>query len=108
LSDLLIESAISGENSSRKVVQQQARFGKFTIYINSERPRQPLRMRYPTWLYTKSPRPYKGLSDLDYPIHHRTADVTNGGRIRYKLRMTNMAAMFAGQKVSVKQVSDEM
>jgi hypothetical protein len=38
-------------------------------------------MRYPAEIYTRSPRPYNGLPDLEYPFHDRTVTVTRCGRI---------------------------
>jgi putative transposase len=61
-------------------------------------------MQVPGDRYKKSPRPYRGLGDLDYPIHDWTATVTSCGRICYKRRKINLSTVFAGQKVGVKQV----
>jgi hypothetical protein len=65
-------------------------------------------MQVPGDRYKKSPRPYRGLGDLDYPIHDWTATVTSCGRICYKRRKINLSTVFAGQKVGVKQVSDKI
>ena len=94
--------------ASDNFLQQQARFDNFIDYYNDDRPHQALGMRYPTELYTKSPRPYKGLGDLDYPFHDWTATVTTCGRICYQRRKINLSTVFAGQKVGVKQVSDKI
>jgi hypothetical protein len=44
----------------------------FLKCYNQERPHQALDMKYPAELYTPSPRPYRGLSELEYPGHDRT------------------------------------
>ncbi len=69
---------------------QQARFDNFIEYYNTERPHQALNMQMPAELYKKSPRPYQGLEDLEYPFHDRAALVTNCGRICYKRRKINV------------------
>ena len=87
---------------------QQARFDDFIDYYNNDRPHQALNMQLPAERYTKSPRPYKGLGDLEYPFHDRTALVTNCGRICYQRRKINLSTVFAGQRVGVKQVTNSI
>jgi putative transposase len=87
---------------------QQARFDNFIDYYNTERPHQALNMKMPAELYKKSPRPYQGLVDLDYPFHDRAALVTNCGRICYKRRKINVSTVFAGQLLGVKQVTNSV
>ena len=87
---------------------QQARFDNFIDYYNTERPHQALNMKMPAELYKKSPRPYQGLGDLDYPFHDRAALVTNCGRICYKRRKINVSTVFAGQLLGVKQVTNSV
>ena len=36
---------------------------------NDERPHQALAMKVPADLYAPSDRPYRGLGELDYPLH---------------------------------------
>jgi putative transposase len=55
------------------------------------------RMRVPSEVYASSPRPYRGLCEVDYPFHDWTATVTNCGRICYKRRKINLSQVFAGQ-----------
>ena len=62
----------------------------------------------PAERYTRSPRPYRGLRELDYPLHDWTATVTHCGRICYNRRKINLSQVFAGQRVGVKQVSDNI
>jgi putative transposase len=94
--------------ASENFLKQQARFDDFIDYYNEDRPHQALAMQVPADLYKKSPRPYKGLGDLEYPFHDRTALVTNCGRICYKRRKINISTVFAGQKVGVKQVTNSV
>ena len=65
-------------------------------------------MQVPGELYTRSPRLYRALADLDYPFHDWTATVTHCGRICFKGRKVNLSQVFAGQNVGVKQVSDQI
>ena len=94
--------------AAKNFLVQQARFDNFIDYYNTDRPHQALNMRMPGELYKKSPRPYQGLGDLEYPFHDRTALVTNCGRICYKRRKINVSTVFAGQKVGVKQVTNSV
>jgi hypothetical protein len=59
-------------------------------------------------LYVGSSRPYKGLSDLEYPFHNRTTTLTNCGRIRIGRRKINLGTVFAGQNVGITEVSDKV
>jgi putative transposase len=59
-------------------------------------------------LYTRSPRPYRGLPDLTYPLHDWTSTVTTCGRICFKKRKVNLSLVFAGQRVGVKQVDERI
>ncbi len=56
-------------------------------------------MKVPGELYARSPRPYRGLGELDYPFHDWTATVTHCGRICYKRRKIHFSQVFAGQRV---------
>jgi putative transposase len=74
---------------------------------NQERPHQALDMKYPAELYLPSPRPYRGLDELHYPLHDRTI-VTRCGRICLGRRKINFSTVFAGQNVGIKEVSDRI
>src|SRR5216117_3075225 len=67
--------------AARNFLQQQARFDDFIDCYNNERPHQALNMQYPAQRYRPSPRPYRGLPDLDYPFHDKAVTVTTCGRI---------------------------
>jgi putative transposase len=94
--------------AARNFLQQQARFDDFIDCFNRERPHQALGMKYPAELYQPSPRPYRGLAELDYPFHDRTVTVTHCGRICLGKRKINVSQVFAGQNVGIKEVSDRI
>jgi putative transposase len=90
--------------AATNTLQQQARFDTFVHRFNHERPHHALDMQTPASRYTASTQPYRGLEDLDYPLHDWTAIITTCGRICYHRRKINVSQVFAGQKVGVKQV----
>jgi len=94
--------------AAQNFLQQQAKFDDFIYCYNQERPHQALNMKYPAELYLPSPRPYRGLGELDYPFHDRTITVTHCGRICLGRRKINLSTVFAGQNVGVKEVSDKI
>jgi putative transposase len=94
--------------AAANLLQQQARFDAFIDRYNRERPHQALPMQVPAEVYAPSPRPYRGLGDVDDPFHDWTATVTTCGRICYKRRKINLSLVFAGQDVGVRQVSDRI
>ena len=94
--------------AAQNFLQQQAKFDDFIECFNNERPHQALNMKYPAELYRRSPRPYRGLTELQYPFHDRTITVTQCGRICVGRRKINLSTVFAGQNVGVKEVSDKI
>ena len=94
--------------AAANALQQQGRFDTFVRRYNEERPHQALDMKTPSSLYQPSTRPYRGLEELDYPLHDWTAVITTCGRICYQRRKINVSQVFAGQKVGVKQVGDHV
>ncbi len=94
--------------AAKNFLQQQAKFDQFIECYNHERPHQALGMKYPAELYTSSPRPYQGLGELEYPFHDRTITVTSCGRICVGSRKINLSAVFAGQNVGIKEVSEKI
>lgn len=94
--------------AAKNFLQQQQRFDRFIECYNRERPHQALNMMYPAELYKLSSRPYNGLSDLEYPFHDRTLMVTSCGRICIGRRKINLSRVFAGQKVGVREVSENI
>jgi len=65
-------------------------------------------MGHPADAYTPSPRPYRGLPDLDYPFHDKAVTVTTCGRICFNRQKINLSQVFAGQTVGIKQVADHI
>jgi putative transposase len=94
--------------AAKNFLQQQDKFDRFIECFNHERPHQALNMKYPGELYSPSPRPYQGLCDLEYPFHDRTITVTSCGRICIGRRKINLSAVFAGQRVGIKEVSEKI
>ena len=94
--------------ASPNCLHQPARFDAFIACYNPERPHQALGMQVPGELYSRSPRPYQGLGDLDYPFHDWTATVTCCGRICYNRKKSNLSIVFAGQDVGVKQMRENI
>lgn len=90
------------------LLQQQEMFDYFTKQYNEERPHQGINMKYPAQLYTPSSREYKGLSDIDYPLHDKTITITTCGRICIGRRKINLSSVFAGQKVGIREVEDKI
>jgi putative transposase len=94
--------------AGKNFLQQQAKFDHFIECYNHERPHQALNMKYPAELYQASSRPYQGLGELQYPLHDRTITVTRCGRICIGRRKINLSAVFAGQNVGIKEVSEKI
>ena len=65
-------------------------------------------MKYPAELFQPSPRPYRGLGELEYPFHDRTVTVTHCGRICMGKRKINLSQVFAGQNVGIREVGDRI
>jgi transposase InsO family protein len=87
-------------------LQQQARFDDFVREFNTERPHEALAMKTPAQLYSASPRPYRGLPELSYPLHDRELLVTACGRICMHRKRINISQVFAGQRVGIKEVDE--
>jgi putative transposase len=89
-------------------LQQQARFDAFLREYNEDRPHQALAMQVPAEVYVPSERPYRGVGELDYPLHDWASTVTQCGRICFKGRKINLSQVFAGQLVGVRQVEEHL
>jgi putative transposase len=94
--------------AARNFLQQQAKFDDFMHCYNFERPHQALAMNYPAELYSTSPRPYRRLTEPEYPFHDRTVTVTHCGRICIGKRKINLSHVFAGQAVGIREVEDKI
>jgi len=87
-------------------LQQQARFDAFVDEFNTERPHEALAMKTPAEAYAPSPRPYRGLPDLRYPLHDRDVLVTACGSICMHRKKINISCVLAGQRVGIKEVDE--
>jgi putative transposase len=94
--------------AGKNFLQQQAKFDEFLECFNNERPHQALKMRTPAECHVPSTRPYTGLPELEYPFHDKTVTVTTCGRICFSRQKINLSTVFGGQKVGIKQVSEEI
>ena len=92
--------------AAQNLLQQQALFDQFVQEYNFERPHQALDMKRPGDLYQPSPRPYRGLPDVQYPLHDHTVTVSACGRICFACKKINLSQVFAGQKVGIKEEED--
>lgn len=89
-------------------LEQQGKFDDFIDEFNNERPHQGINMDCPADQYQPSPRPYKGLTDLQYPFHDKAVTVTTCGRICFNRQKINLSQVFAGQTVGIKQTDDKI
>jgi len=92
--------------AAQNLLQQQALFDAFVREYNFERPHQALDMKRPGDLYQPSPRPYRGLPDVEYPMHDHTVTVSACGRICFASKKINLSHVFAGQKVGIREEED--
>jgi putative transposase len=94
--------------AAENMLQQQGKFDDFIETYNHDRPHQALGMKTPSDLYTSSPRPYQGLTELSYPFHDRTITVTHCGRICLGKRKIHLSTAMAGQNVGIKEISERL
>ena len=94
--------------AAANALQQQARFDAFIDRFNYERPHQALGMKLPGELYTRSSRPYAGLTPLVYPPTTGRARSRTAAASATRAAKINLSQVFAGQDVGVKQVSDRI
>lgn len=89
-------------------LQQQCKFDEFQEIYNNQRPHQAINMKYPAELYTPSVREYKGLTEIDYSFADKIVTITKCGRICIGKKKINVSTVFAGQKVAIKEVDDNI
>jgi len=94
--------------ASDNFLQQQERFDSFIEEFNNERPHQALEMKCPSDIYTRSTKPYKGLTELSYPFHDKMIMVTNCGRLCFNRKKINLSTVLAGQYVGIKEIEDKI
>ena len=94
--------------ASYNFLQQQDRFDRFVEIYNNQRPHQALGGRYPGDLYTPSTRLYRAPEPPEYPYHDCTITVTKCGRQCIGNPKINLSTVFAGQKVGIREVADNI
>jgi hypothetical protein len=82
------------------------RFDAFVHVFNNERPHEALARKCPVEVYKASTRQYRGITELSYPFHDRTALVTYCGRICIFKEKINRSTSLAGQAVGIKEVEE--
>ena len=87
-------------------LQQQGKFDAFRDEYNKERPHQALGMKMPSEIYQHSKRVYRGIGNLEYPLHDKTITVTSCGRICHKGLKVSFSSVFRGQDVGIKEVDE--
>ena len=65
-------------------------------------------MKCPYEIYQPSIRQYQGLGEIQYPFHDKTITVTTCGWICYLGKKINLSLVFAGQKVGIKQINENI
>ncbi len=65
-----------------------------------------LAMKTPADVYRTSARPYRGLPNVEYPLHDRDILVTSCGRICVHRKEINISTVLAGQRLGIKEVND--
>ncbi len=87
-------------------LQQQARFDEFINEFNTQRPHEALDMQSPDEVYQPSERIYRGLPEVEYPMHDKDILVTACGRICMHRKKINISTVMAGQRLGIKEVDD--
>jgi len=60
----------------------------------------------PAEAYAPSPRPYRGLPEISYPLHDREVFVTACERICMHRKRVDISTVLAGQRVGIKEVDE--
>jgi transposase InsO family protein len=92
--------------AAQNSLQQQAKFDAFIDEFNNERPHEALDMKTPAERYKPSPREYKGLPEITYPMHDKTMHVMSCGRLILCRKKINICTALAGQAVGIKEVDE--
>ncbi len=87
-------------------LQQQARSDDFVREFNHHRPHEALAMMTQAEIYRTATRSYRGLPEIEYPLHDRDALVTACGRICMHRKKINISTVMAGQRLGLKEVDD--
>ena len=65
-------------------------------------------MKRPADLYVPAERIYRGLPEIEYPLHDRTALITVCGRLCMHRKKINISTCLAGQSVGIKEVDNSI
>ena len=63
-------------------------------------------MKAPADIYRPAARLYRGLPQIEYPLHDRDALVTACGRICMHKKKINISTVMAGQRLGLKEVDE--
>jgi transposase InsO family protein len=94
----------SSRGHEQSAAAEQVR--RFSRGVQQPAADQALDMKCPAEVYTSSTRPYRGLTELDYPFHDKTIHVTSCERICLHRKKINLSLVFAGQAVGIKEVEE--
>jgi hypothetical protein len=83
-------------------VQQRAA-DRWRRNFNDVRPHEALAMRSPSELYTRSPRPYRGVRLPSYPKTYAVRRVTKNGCVRYLAKNIFVSESLAGYDLAVRR-----
>jgi len=67
---------------------------------------EALSMKTPAEVYAPSSRPYRGLPEIEYPLHDRDVLVTACGPICMHRKKINISTVMAGQRLGIKEVDE--
>src|SRR5208282_3652345 len=84
---------------------QQRRSDRWRMYYNSERPHEALGGRYPSDLYRRSRRRYRGPQPIRYPRGWVVRHVRHNGQIKWHGRRRSIGEAFVGQPVALRHQS---
>ena len=63
-------------------------------------------MKTPAEIYQPSTRQYRGLEEPFYPLHDKTVNVTDCGRICIFRKKINLSTSLSGQAVGIREVDE--
>ena len=91
----------------RNQAAQQARFDRFCLEYNQERPHEALGQRTPASLYQPSQRrmPAK-IAEPEYPGHYLVRRVSNAGTFRFKSRQLFLSDTLLQERIALEETGD--
>lgn len=92
---------------AKTLVEQQARFDRFLLEYNEERPHEAIGQKPPALLYHRSPRPYGGIEPAwVYPETMAVRRVKNNGVISWQSQPWYVSEALAGENVGLEEIGD--